>query len=185
MHNKNMDNLGSDGTEWDFIIQYQKTIQQECYNILGITPDAEDAAAEVGLRLHRFLSTSPDANERITYPKAWIRQVSRNYCIDFYRQRSRHQGLFMCVDDLSQFEHNDCPERKTLIHQAVSQLSDAIAELPVNLKHAILGRCIEGETYSQISSRSAISEANARKRVQLARRQLRQKVPEYSLTSDI
>ncbi|MCV6589844.1 MAG: RNA polymerase sigma factor [Marinobacterium sp.] len=163
-------------TTWDFILHHQRTISQECTHILGHTADAEDAATEVMLRLYRFLNESPDASKRITYPKAWVRQVSRNYSIDYYRQRSRYQMLVYNTDDLNQFEHNNCPEKKNRLTQAVNMISDAIADLPGNLRDAILMRCIDGASYAQLSDQFDITEANARKRVQLARKRIKQRV---------
>ena len=46
-------------------------------------------------------------------------------------------------------------------------------QLPVLLCEALELRCIEGAEYQNMASKLAISEQNARKRVQLARQQLR------------
>ena len=62
-----------------------------CAYLLSSGPEAEDAAHEVFLRVHRNLGTYDPAYS-ITN---WILKIASNYCVDLLRKRTRERQLFV------------------------------------------------------------------------------------------
>ncbi len=65
------------------------------------------------------------------------------------------------------------PERQACLQEAVEVLDKALNRLPPNLGQALEQHCICGVEYVELAGLLQVSEPNLRKRVQLARRQLR------------
>ena len=158
------------GANWKFITLHRSIIRKECFASFQNRADAEDANAEA--TLHIFNRLNSIDHRQLENPEAWVRRVSRNYCIDSYRRLSRQYSTFTPLDD-NQTHSNPCPERQNTLSQEVKKLNRAFQALPDSLKTVLLKRCIEGASYNHIAELQLISEGNARKRVQLARRQLR------------
>jgi len=69
--------------------------------------------------------------------------------------------------------HTQTPEDIVRIRQSLDVLHRLILELPARLREPPLLRTVEHLSYTEIAQRLALTEANARKRVQQARDQLR------------
>src|SRR6266436_8201235 len=66
---------------------HYRHVLRVCRRFFRRPEDAEDAAAEVFLKLHRVLETK---NEEVPF-RPWVSQVAGRHCIDKLRRRKREQ----------------------------------------------------------------------------------------------
>ena len=138
----------------------------------GRRADAEDALSATTIKASQAFENTNIDNER-----AWLRQILRNVCMDLYRERQRRarwDGHAGNVDHVA--DRAPSPEETTFKRELLALVRTHILKLPPNLREPLLLRCLEGLAYNDIARRLAISSAAARKRVQLARAELRSRV---------
>lgn len=143
----------------------------------GRPADAEDALSAVKLKaiLH-FRSRTPGIlNER-----AWLIRLLYTTCIDSYRKRSREQGWtegLECVLESGEAVSGSLsPEERILQRERLSRVSELLEELPGPWREAIVEHCLRRRSYAEIARESGMTQANVRKRVQLARDFLRRRL---------
>ncbi|WP_353926557.1 sigma-70 family RNA polymerase sigma factor [Pseudomonas sp.] len=160
-------------------------LRQRCRQVIRSPQDAEDALSELRLRLFNLLLREPQRLTGIDNVPAWLRRVASNHCIDRLRQALPNCSLDWV--DSQQFSDSHLqagrggPEHTASMHESLDALSVAMQRLPEQLFQAFEQRCIGGVGYGEIAGALAISEPNARKRVQLARQLLRGWLPgEYA-----
>jgi len=162
---------------WLFLIHHDAIIRQRCRRLLRRPQDAEDALSEVRLHLFNLLSKAPERLNSVENVPAWLKRVAHNFCIYRLRKTPVTCSLEWLDHDLYesvtwQPPHDD-PERNACGQEALQALNLAIGRLPATLSQALALRCIDGLEYEGMAGTLLISESNARKRVQLARQQLR------------
>lgn len=165
------------GAIWIFLIENEAIMRRRCRQLTRCSQDAEDAFSELRLRLFSLFDKEPERLITIDNVQAWLKRVATNLCID----RIRQSPVTCSLDWLDQDLYDSVtwqplcysPEHTASLHQSLEALSLAMDQLPVLLCEALELRCIEGAEYQNMASKLAISEQNARKRVQLARQQLR------------
>ena len=152
-------------------------MRRRCQQVLHSPQDVEDALSELRLRLFHTLTKEPERLHTIDNVPAWLRRVASNHCIDRLRQTSPtyhtewlDNALF---DEQEVHPPHASPEYMACLHEALEALSAAMQRLPAQLCEALEQHCIIGVEYVDMAGALAISEPNARKRVQLARQQLR------------
>lgn len=162
---------------WRLLIHYEALMYQRCRHLLRRTQDAEDALSELRLHLFNLLSREPERLSAVDNLPAWLKRVAHNYCIDRLRRTPSTCSLDWLDQDVYhnaawQPQH-DNPEHRACVQEALQALSGALGQLPATLAQALELRCIQGVEYPAMACTLLISESNARKRVQLARQQLR------------
>ena len=162
---------------WRFLMANETIMKRRCQQVIRSPHDAEDALSELRLRLFHLLEKEPERLSNIHNVPAWLRRVTHNHCIDRLRQTLPtcnidwiDNALF---DETQLHPAQDGPEHTACLHEALEALSAAMQRLPEPLSEALEQRCIGGVEYGDMAVILAISEPNARKRVQLARQQLR------------
>ncbi|UXY51900.1 RNA polymerase sigma factor [Pseudomonas tohonis] len=177
----NLDASLEQGTQrtllWKFLIDHEPLMRKRCQQLTRNPQDAEDALSELRLRLFTLLLREPGRLDGIDNVPAWLRRVASNHCID----RLRSTPLTCNLDWLDQQLHDNAawqphqlgPERQACLQEAVEVLDKALNRLPPNLGQALEQHCICGVEYVELAGLLQVSEPNLRKRVQLARRQLR------------
>lgn len=141
--------------------------------------DAEDALSIARLKAARSLESAPGTpDERAR----WLMRILCNACIDIHRERlraekgaalARHGHAHIHAQSTSQTEEERLHRRRALR----SVLFEG-ARLPPNLQRPLFLRAVLDWSYSQIGGHLGITEANARKRVQLAREELLRRLRE-------
>lgn len=144
----------------------------------GNYADAEDALSLVKIKavLHFRDSTVSIRNE-----KAWLRRLLRNVCVDTYRRRGSARES-VCFDFESRFEAppeicgDISPEDSLLKRELFREIEGLLEDLPAAWRKAFLARLISDRSYGEIAAAEGTTEANIRKRVQLARQNLRDRL---------
>lgn len=126
--------------------------------------------------LHNFVQTAGNVDNT----RAWLTTILHNACMDGHRSARRRRDL-IADTEVSELEnlapdqgsHARTPEDIVRIREALEALYRLILQLPLVLREPLLLRTVEHLSYAEIAQRLALTEANARKRVQQARDQLR------------
>ena len=129
-----------------------------CMSYLKNRDDAEDAAADVFLRLWRSNKSFPSEE----YEKAWLLRVTVNRCLDHWKKRdNRHER----IDDHVLMQSGDSfSEDETLA---------AILELPEQYKAVIYMYYYEGYTSKEIAAILRKPSSTVRSYLQEARQYLK------------
>ncbi|APQ10382.1 hypothetical protein NS2R_10305 [Pseudomonas oryzihabitans] len=162
---------------WRFLMAYEPIMWQRCRQLIRSHQEAEDVFSDLRLRLFGQLERQPDLLGSIQNIAAWVRRVASNHCIDHLRRTPRTCDLESANVDL---EDNICwqpqalcPELQACLQEEIDVLEKALSSLPKPLSDLLEQRCIHGLEYHELARLYTLSEPNLRKRVQLARRQLR------------
>jgi RNA polymerase sigma-70 factor (ECF subfamily) len=120
-----------------------------CRRFFWQPEDAEDAAAEVFLKLHRVLETRDEALPL----RPWVSKVTGRHCIDKLRQRKREKGA--CVDgtDPSEVPDHSTPSPLSQVLRREKQLEvrGQLIRLPEKYKVPLVLRYYKQMSYSEIA----------------------------------
>src|SRR5215471_1204872 len=109
--------------------------------------DAEDIVQEAYLRAFRFFGGYHGGDAR-----AWLLKIVRNTSYTFLEKR-RPGELVEEFDEKIHVPERDTTDVETALVQSVEtrMLQDALAELPVNFREALVLRELEGMSYKEIA----------------------------------
>ncbi len=173
--------LGNADAFWLLWKRHEPHLAEICLRQMKyVRADAEDAVSRAMLVARDKL---PMYAREIIDVEAWLTRLTSNVCLDMKKERSRGTKRVQVLDEavLARREPTlpepRSPEEHYASTQTLSVIGEAIESLPGGLRDAALLRFVHEEGYPEIATRLSITEANARKRVQLARvllhRQLR------------
>jgi RNA polymerase sigma-70 factor (ECF subfamily) len=131
--------------------QYSERIYNHAYRMLGSREDAEEAAADVFLRIHIGLSGfRGDAQ-----PSTWIWRITNNVCLS-RRAKKRIETTHFDPDesqDDPRLAQNDSNPEDLFIRQELREnLARLIFELPDQEAAAISLFYLDGMTYEEIAT---------------------------------
>lgn len=130
-------------------IEHHRHVLRVCRRFFRRPEDAEDAAAEVFLKLHRVLGTK---NEALPF-RPWVSQVAGRHCIDKLRRRRRE--LNSCTDeaDLTEVPDNSTPSplSQILRREEHRQVREQLIRLPEKYKLPLFLRYYKRMTYAEIA----------------------------------
>ena len=162
---------------WSLWMMHRPHLLAVCYRQMRrVGADADDAVSRSMLVAHAKL---PEYAAEIIDVEAWLTRLTCNVCLDIKKERCRGSRKSETLDErvLARREASlpDAlsPEDVVMTGQIGAGIRDAIAELPPPLRIVAELRFVQEMEYDLISERLSITEANARKRVQQAREQLR------------
>ena len=124
-------------------------VLQVCRRFFRRPEDAEDAAAEVFLKLHSTLETR---NEAVPF-RPWVSKVAGRHCIDKLRQRKREKDS--CVDgaDVSEVPDYSTPSplSQVLRSEERFEVRKQLIRLPEKYKVPLVLRYYKQMSYSEIA----------------------------------
>ncbi len=128
---------------------HYRHVLRVCRRFFPQPQDAEDAAAEVFLKLHRVLETRDEA---VPF-RPWVSQVAGRHCIDKLRRRKREKGA--CVDgaDLSEVPDYSTPSplSQVLRREERLEVREQLIRLPEKYKVPLVLRYYKQMSYSEIA----------------------------------
>jgi RNA polymerase sigma-70 factor (ECF subfamily) len=128
---------------------HYRHVLRVCRRFFRQPEDAEDAAAEVFLKLHRVLETRDEA---LPF-RPWVSKVAGRHCIDKLRQRKREKGS--CVDgaDLSEVPDYSTPSplSQVLRSEEWFEVRKQLIRLPEKYKVPLVLRYYKQMSYSEIA----------------------------------
>ena len=139
-------------------------------NILGSSPDAEDAVQETFLKVQRGIASFRGQSSFVT----WTFRILVNTCYDARRSRLRKKEV--AADEPQPDDAASCPEpRAPVAHPSLRlALERALGKLTRHQRDVFLLYEVEGFRHAEISSMLEISEAASKNALFQAKKNLRQ-----------
>jgi RNA polymerase sigma-70 factor, ECF subfamily len=128
---------------------HYRHVLRVCRRFFRQPEDAEDAAAEVFLKLHRVLERKDEA---VPF-RPWVSQVAARHCIDKLRKRKREKDSFVDRADLSEVRDDSTPSAlsRVLRREERLEVREQVIRLPEKYKVPIVLRYYKEMSYSEIA----------------------------------
>jgi RNA polymerase sigma-70 factor (ECF subfamily) len=128
---------------------HYRHVLRVCQRFFRRPEDAEDAAAEVFLKLHRVLETR---NQAVPF-RPWVSQLAGRHCIDMLRRRKREKDSRVDGADLSTVPDYSTPSPLTQVLRGEEGLEvrEQLIRLPEKYKVPLVLRYYEQMSYSEIA----------------------------------
>jgi RNA polymerase sigma-70 factor, ECF subfamily len=130
-------------------VAHHAHVLKVCRRFFRQKEDAEDAAAEVFVKLHRVLYTKDE-----TLPfRPWVSQVAGRHCIDKLRQRKLEKHSCVAGIDVSAVIDSSTPSALSQIlrEEEQWQLREQLLRLPEHYRVALQLHYYKRMTYSEIA----------------------------------
>jgi RNA polymerase sigma-70 factor, ECF subfamily len=120
-----------------------------CRRFFRQREDAEDAAAEVFLKLHNVL----EKRDKAVPFRPWVSQVAGRHCIDKLRQRKREKNSCVAGADVSGLPDNSTPSPllQVLRMEEQRRLREQLIRLPERYKVPLVLHYYKRMSYSEIA----------------------------------
>jgi len=128
--------------------------------------DAEDVVQEATLRAYKFFGGYRGGDGR-----AWLLTIVRNTCYTWLQQNRAHEPA-TDFDEETHGVENVTPETILLGSVDRQMLKDALEELPVEFREAVILRELEGLSYKEIASVINVPVGTVMSRLARARKRL-------------
>ncbi|MGH9672054.1 MAG: RNA polymerase sigma factor [Bryobacteraceae bacterium] len=158
--------------DFDALLQrHSRQVVRTAYRLLGNLADAEDAAQEVFLRLHRHRDRVDEVREL----GSWLYRVTVNVCADARRKKRElplAEGLDVVSGEAAPDAALDLEQRRRLLRLGLKRLAE-------RERTAVVLRDIESLSTKEVAGIMQTSEGNVRSQLCLARGKLRKFCEEY------
>jgi len=130
---------------------HYRHVLQVCRRFFRQTEDAEDAAAEVFLKLPRVLDQKNQAKPF----RPWVSQVAGRHCIDKLRKRKRETRSCVAGIEINTVpdRSNPSPLSQVLRNEAQRHLRQELNRLPEHYKLPLVMRYYRHMSYLEIAQR--------------------------------
>jgi RNA polymerase sigma-70 factor (ECF subfamily) len=127
---------------------HHRYVLQICRQYFRQPQDAEDAAAEVFLKLYRVLHQK---EERAPF-RPWLSQVAGHHCIDKLRRQKCEKSFSLEETDLSGLADHSMPSPlfQVLREEEQQRIRQQLIRLPAKYRVALVLRFYKRMSYSQI-----------------------------------
>jgi RNA polymerase sigma-70 factor (ECF subfamily) len=152
-------------------IAHHRHVLQTCRKFFRQPEDAEDAAAEVFLKLYRVLHQK---DETVPF-RPWISQIAAHHCIDKLRRRKHEKSSSLEEVDVNGLLDHSTPSALSVVlrNEAEGRIRRALAGLPEKLRTVLVLRYYNRMSYSQIADALNMPLSAVRVRIFRAKRSLR------------
>jgi RNA polymerase sigma-70 factor, ECF subfamily len=124
-------------------------VLQVCQRFFRQREDAEDAAAEVFIKLHKIL----DKRDSAVPFRPWVSRVAGRHCIDIIRQRRREKNSRDTDADLSAIRDDSTlsPLSQILRNEEQRQVREQVFRLPEHYKLPLILHYYKHMRYTEIA----------------------------------
>jgi RNA polymerase sigma-70 factor, ECF subfamily len=128
---------------------HYRYVLQVCRRFFRQREDAEDAAAEVFLKLHKVL----EKRDKAVPFRPWVSKVAGRHCIDKLRQSKREKNSSVAGVDLSRVPDDSTrsPLSQVLRMEEQRQVREQLIRLPECYKVPLVLRYYKRMSYSEIA----------------------------------
>jgi RNA polymerase sigma-70 factor (ECF subfamily) len=164
--------LSGDQIAWEEIVRLNwRKVFNVAYKFVGKHDEAEDLTQDIFLKIFKALHTF----DRRANFQTWIISISRNLCIDHYRSvRKERQTIAREVDtgDLQPVSKDRGPYWAAEHEDLRLQLRQALQELPITLRTAVVLRDLQELSYQEIADKLELPEGTVKSRINRGRLEL-------------
>ncbi len=139
----------------------------------GNREDALDCTQEAMLRIYRAMSSFKGQSSFAT----WVYRITMNTCLDELRRRKvrTSSSLDALLDSgWAPSDEDDTPERHSIASEQRRTLERAIADLPEDMRAAIVLRDVQGFSYEEIAQMLTANVGTIKSRISRGREKLRE-----------
>ena len=164
---------------WTLWQAHQARLRMLCMRWLqGDLAKIDDAMSQARDKAYNYYL---EATEAFRSFSAWVSTLTKNICTDIHRDNDRQLKLCKTVShspELFYFSNTSSTplEESVQLTNTLEDVSSAFQKLPNDLKLPMHYRFVEDMEYSEIADLLQITPANVRKRIQLARKKLREAI---------
>lgn len=136
------------------VIKYQHRLVQLVYRYVKDPSEAQDVAQEAFIRAYRALPEFRGESAFYTWLYRIAINTAKNYLISRNRRNSESEiDVYEAeqVENAPQLQGLDTPEQQLLNDEILRVINAAIAELPEDMRVAIMLREVEGMSYEDIA----------------------------------
>jgi RNA polymerase sigma-70 factor (ECF subfamily) len=164
----------------ELVVEYQTLVYNLCYRMLGQTQLAEDTTQEAFVSAWRNIATFRGETFR-----PWLLRIAANLCRDELRRRGRRPSS--SLDGVLEAgvpeppDDDPSPDDVAMTMELRGRLQEALLQLPVDQRTAIVLCDVEGLDYNEIATVMKTSLGTVKSRIARARlkmRELMQREPE-------
>jgi RNA polymerase sigma-70 factor (ECF subfamily) len=152
---------------------HEKQVLSTALRLLGNREDAQDAAQEAFLRLHRSLGRLGEVQEA----GAWLYRVTVNLCNDLHRARRRTQTVALTGPEPVSVSPD--PEAAWRDSERWRLVEQALATLPEKERAAVVLRDVQGLSTREVAGILGSSETTVRSQISVARVKLKKFTERY------
>jgi RNA polymerase sigma-70 factor (ECF subfamily) len=145
------------------VLRYQHKVIKLVARLLRDPAEAEDVAQEAFVKAYRALGSFRGDSAFYT----WLYRIAVNTARNAMASRQRRPLDYEA--ELSEAEQGDTPEATALTEEIRETVNRAVAELPEDLRTAIILREVEGLSYEEIASAMDCPVGTVRSRIFRAR----------------
>jgi RNA polymerase sigma-70 factor (ECF subfamily) len=140
--------------------------------------DAQDCLQDAMIRIYRSIAGFKAQSSFST----WVYRITMNTCLDELRRRKVRgaaslDGLF--ESGWSPSDEDDVPEKHAVASEQRRTLDKAIADLPEDMRAAVVLRDIQGFSYDEIADMLAANIGTVKSRISRGRERLRQVLKDH------
>ena len=159
----------------ELLAGHEKKMYAVCLRMCANHEDAQDCLQEAMLRVYRSISGFKGQSAFST----WLYRVTMNTCLDELRRRKGKATT--SLDGLldsgwSPSDEEDTPEKHAIGAEQRRAVQTMIAELPEDMRAAVVLRDIQGYSYEEISQMLEINVGTIKSRISRGREKLREKI---------
>ena len=153
------------------ITPYEQLVWRVCWHYTHHREDARDCAQEAMVKAWRSLTHYRQDCSLET----WLYRIAASCCIDFLRRKKRTAAE--STDQLAEsgFDPADPapqPEETAIRHDEKQQLRQAVDQLPIDMRIALILSAVEGRKYDEIARITGVAEGTVKSRINRARQKL-------------
>ncbi|MGE5815151.1 MAG: RNA polymerase sigma factor [Acidobacteriota bacterium] len=175
--------LNGNQAAWEAIVrQHWRKVFNVAYKFVGKHDEAEDLTQDIFLKIFKAL----DSFDRRANFQTWIISIARNLCIDHYRSvRKERETIAREVDagELSPASTDASPLRQLEQSDLREMLRQALDQLPLTLKTAVVMRDLHELSYQEIAERLGLPEGTVKSRINRGRIELARQIRRMAATA--
>jgi RNA polymerase sigma-70 factor (ECF subfamily) len=164
------------------IHHFQARVFHICFHFTGTSQDAEDAAADVFVKIYHVL---PSFNPQYKF-STWLFKITVNHCIGIFRKKKRERNYL-----LSQFpdrgaEEHDEETPCSLFFKELEQerVREALRSIPAKYQAALMLKYYRDLSYREISEILSVPQNTAASLILRGKKELRKKLRDLK-TSEV
>lgn len=144
---------------------YFKAIYNSCFRIVGNSFSAEDIMHDSFIEAFKNIEQH---NESSTFG-AWLKKIAINRSINFLK---KEKLIALKIEDYKELNSTEEAEQE-LFDFTISEIKEALTQLPTNYKLVFSLYLIEGYDHEEISSIMNISTSTSRSQLSRAKKQIK------------
>jgi RNA polymerase sigma-70 factor (ECF subfamily) len=157
--------------------EHENKMYAVALRMCGNRDDALDCVQEAMLRVYRAIADFKMQSSFAT----WVYRITMNACLDELRRRKVRRSVSldnMLETGWSPSDEDDTPERHSIRSEQRRCIESAIADLPDDMRAAIVLRDVQGFSYEEIAQILRANIGTVKSRISRGRGKLREKLME-------